>query len=259
MTTELASALESAGVQLKKSGEDWTARVRAGLRERTAALALDAREAELSDDADERRRQLASYARGAYLVLSEPGRSDAADMTFASAASGLLPTVEGPWFAQGVLDAGGEEADVYPFGDGLVVAHLIELDEGYRVVTAPQRARWGATADRVQKAAASILFHRTSFACFEPIDGDTEAIAMRDGFDAARCLILDLWDWERTRKGCLFALPSPDRMIVCNATDPSARAHLAELARREFTAASEPLTPRVFAFAGGKREASPVA
>ena len=67
MTTELASALESAGVQLKKSGEDWTARVRAGLRERTAALPLEAREAELSDDVDERRRQLASYARGAYL------------------------------------------------------------------------------------------------------------------------------------------------------------------------------------------------
>ena len=94
-------------------------------------------------------------------------------MTFASARAGSLPTVEGPWFAQGVLDAGGEEADVYPFGDGLVVAHLIELDEGYRVVTASQRARWGATADRVQKAAASSSSTQAGFAYFEPIDGDT--------------------------------------------------------------------------------------
>jgi hypothetical protein len=233
--------------------DDGGVRVRAG-RGPTARELVVATEAVPTADAD-----VAAFARGVHAVLLEPARSPSASWDFARAAAGLLPRVERRAWMDGVRAAAGAPAFALPFGGDLVVGFVIELDVGWRALTEADVARWGVTADRVERAAASLLFHRSAGHGLEPTPREgVQTLRIGDGFDAARALVLDAIDFDRTRARCYFAVPSCDRLIVSDGADASALEAVATEARAHFEGAHQPLSAAVFAWEATRRIPEPV-
>jgi hypothetical protein len=223
-----------------------------GRRGRQAHLDPARVSALLADVPGDPRVALASFARGVTAVLSEPTNSRADEDAFVSAARSMLPTLEGPGFVLGALAAGGKRPFVQPFGSDLHTAYVIELDEGFRVVTEEQVTTWGVTADRIHKASLSILFHRTTFACFETVSEGLECFAMRDGYDGARAHIFEMWDYHRARRGIAFTLPDCGTMLLTDDTSAHGIERLTEATSRRFADARCPLSQRVFRFVDGR-------
>lgn len=194
-----------------------------------------------------------AWARGVAGVLCEPARSRGAEMSWRDATSRVLPRLELPMFDVGVRDAGGDA----PFaGAGLgpfVVRYVLELDVGQRVVTKAQVDSWGVHPERVEKAAVSLLFHRTRFGDLAPTadHADVDAFDVGDGLDAARLTILDAWDYPRCRAGARVAAPTPGTLLVSRSlTEPDADAFAALVAARHADA-DEPLSDAVLRFVDG--------
>lgn len=262
-STALIAALEAAEVSLSRPTDtSVTARVFPGIRGVQTEVPLtwpDAAPGDSYDAADlDHRIAVASYARGIAAALAEPRRSKAEDMPFTDAARTILPSIEGPLFAAGVELVGGGTPFLTPFGDNLTVAYAIELDLGIRTLREAQVAAWGTTADRVSKAAMSILFHRSwglDFASVE--DTPFDAFDGRDGLDAARVLMLDQSHYDRVRDGLLFAVPNDETLLVSQDTSDASAMALAAHAREACEASALPLSPSVFAFERGRRLPEP--
>ncbi len=258
-TETVLGALQAAELTIVKTTDTHaTVRVMTGIRARSAdiPLALPAAAEHLSGLP--LRVALASFARGVYAALAEPKRSKSEDMTFVEAARTILPSLEGPLFADGVAAAGGDTPHLDAFGGDIVIAYQIELDLGVRLLSKDQVAAWGATGDRVEKAAMSILFHRSWGRDFvaEP-DTTFERFDGGDGHDAARALMLDQSAYDRVRDGLLFAVPTPDTLLISADTGDASVMALAAYAASVAEAASSPLTPSVYAFERGRRQREP--
>lgn len=206
------------------------------------------------------RADVAAFVRGVHAVLNEPPRSTASTWDFAEAARCILPTLERTAWADGVVAAGGSAPFSLPFGGELRIYFVLELDAGYHALTEAQVSRWGATGDRVERAAASMLFHRTREAAPEPwpdADG-VEMLRLGDGFDAARANILDACDYALCRAGVYFALPAPDRLLLTRRTDVEGLARLRRATEAAYATARLPLSTDVFAWRQGRRISDPV-
>jgi hypothetical protein len=197
-----------------------------------------------------------AFCRGLTLAWAEPARGRADGWDFAACARCMLPMAGRPALVDGVR-AGGVEPFWVPWGEGLVWAFLVELDQGEQWLTRAMVEGWGAAADRVERAATSLLLHRTDWEAWQPLEGLAGARRMRvgDGFDAARANLVEAIAWDEVTAGCWIAMPRTDELWVGrgSATDPAvvAAVHAA------FVAADEPLSPRVHAWQKGRLVAAP--
>jgi hypothetical protein len=257
LSAALLSLLQQESLAVRDAG-DGTLTVTSGegLRKREAKVDCSPLQTALNDVGDEREREadMHSWVRGVAAVLTEPRHSKAPLlMEFAEAAKSIMPQLERATFAAGARAAGGD-AHTMPFGADLHLVFYIELDDGFRLLSREQVIQWGATDDRIERAAFSILYHRSRHTELSPaactgVDEWTSG----DGFDGARALILDAVDWFRCGAGARFASPSQHRLLVTtDATSPDDHVFTA-MVDEHFRAAERPLSRRVFRFVGGRR------
>ncbi|MFU8802724.1 MAG: hypothetical protein ACNA8W_02845 [Bradymonadaceae bacterium] len=200
------------------------------------------------------RRLIAGFASGVKHVLMEPSRSRAADWTFVESTGGLVPNLEVDTFILGAEAASGESPWVLPFADDIVVAYLIELDRGLRVLTASQTKRWGVTRDRITSAARSILFHKTRTATPEPHEDFqlVQVIQVGDEYDAVRALVIADAFYSDIDESFRFSLPAQDLFYFVPSDSPDHLQALRQATDQTFTAATYPLSSRLFRFELGR-------
>ncbi|MFB6350413.1 MAG: hypothetical protein ABEN55_09785 [Bradymonadaceae bacterium] len=207
-------------------------------------------------DLDERarRRRLAGYVRGIRHALLEPGDSNADHWEFTTAAGNLAMSLEVDSFVDGVEAAAGSPAWFDELDDDLVYVYLLELDMGMRVVTRDQFERWSASRDRVVEGARSMLYHKAQGESPTELEGveRVEQLRVGDGFDAARCLVLDDLFWGELDDSSRLAMPTPDDLyFVRDGTDAHVDA-LRRAAHQRFEEAQYPLSNALFRFERGK-------
>jgi hypothetical protein len=200
------------------------------------------------------RRLVNGFASGIQHVLLEPVRSRASEWTFVESAKGLVPNLEVDTFVDGVRAASGQDPWVLPFVDDLVVSHLVELDQGVRVLTGPQVERWGVTADRVKSAARSILFHKSREVKPKPFDGFdlVSAITVGDDYEAVRALVIADAFYTEIGSGYRFSIPRQDLFLSVSSDSPEHLEALDAATRSVFETADYPLSRRLFRFELGR-------
>lgn len=221
MSDGLAAALERAGVRVTKRHDDGCACVvRDGLRARRATIrTADFEAAVAAASTGPGAAAGHAFARGVYATLAEPATAEGAELAFEEAARTVLPSLEwGAPFAAGIAAAGGEAPYLRPFAGHVAAAYVVELDDGIRVLSAAQVASWAVTADRIERAAVSILYHRSWGGALERGEDRVWRSNVRDGNDAARALMLDQWAYDLVRNGALFAVPAYDALLVADDT-----------------------------------------
>ena len=192
---------------------------------------------------ESRRIALTSFARGVAAALAEPTNSTGAEESFASAAATLTPSLEGPLFASGAFAAGADTPFLVPFAEGVAVAYQFELDLGVRLIRESQVALWGVHPNRIEKAALSILFHRSWGAETTPVE---------DGSDAARALVLDNLFFSRCRDGLTFAAPASDALLIADGVTPQIVEAVGNAAERLSAASDCPLPVSVMRYVDGR-------
>ncbi|MCB9507569.1 MAG: hypothetical protein H6700_07190 [Myxococcales bacterium] len=261
---DICDQLETAGARVRLDSPDLAVVTFGdGPRRRTARLALPAAAERLSGAAaDHGQGTLAGFVRGVCAHLSEPDTTEGDTLTFEESASTVVPSLEltAP-FCLGLELAGAAPPALHPFSTSLSIAYLVELDDGIRVLTGAQVARWGTTDERLAKAALSILYHRTWGAeeVATAVDGVT-ALRVGDDNAAARALLLDQLDYARVRRGLLFAVPTSATLLLCDDTSAAG----VEAMRRAVASAlhakvGDPLSDAILRYVDGKRDAAPVA
>jgi uncharacterized protein YtpQ (UPF0354 family) len=136
----------------------------------------------------------------------------------------------------------------------------MELDNGQRLLPASQVNDWDVHADRIRKAAVSIIFHRSGYHAWNTKTYDemtVDEFQKGDGCDAARATILDMLDYHRTRSGVFFACPNPDHLIFAD-DEAESLSSFRKLAKRLYDESSFPLSADVFAYRDGKLIDKPV-
>lgn len=247
----LLSALRAESVMAEPEAGGIDCAVRKGLRARRTKLDPDAVASAVAD-ADAGDAALAAFARGVAAWLSEPKRSGGDTIGFKDAAATILPVVDLAHFAIGFEAAAGERPFTTPLTERLHVAYEIELDDGVHVVGTEQARAWGATDERVHKAAISILFHRSWGMDWRPEPENVVRFDGRDGRDASRLAMLDLWDHHRTGKGLLVAVPSPGHLLASEDTSDDGAHRLRAAADAAFERSDSPLCASVWRFDAGR-------
>ncbi len=199
------------------------------------------------------RRRLAGYARGIRHTLLEPDDSEAASWEFTKAAGSLAMSLEVDSFLDGCKAAAGSRGWGRRLDEDLVFACLIELDMGIRVVTAEQFERWSASPDRVFEGARSMLYHKaqsTNATELEAYDG-VEQLSVGDGYDAARCLVLDDLFFGEIDASSRIGMPSPDDLYFVRDGNDERVAELERATRERYRQCEEPLCDALFRFERG--------
>ena len=240
------AAFETAGLKVKTDGETLSVSLGPALRRRTATFSLDALR-EAAGDGDSA--SIASVTRGVYAALNSPlRRLNEEPISFIDAAAVISPSLESGRFAAGVALTGGRAPYLLPFIDGMDRVYLIERDMGYHLLNMDDIARWGVHPERIEKAAASILYHRTGY--WRPpetvtVGGvDVTTYKIGDGFDAARATILEELDFHRWREGFFFAVPDSDTLWIAERAADVAALQAAVIAA--FAEADAPLSTAVY-------------
>lgn len=204
-------------------------------------------------------RLIAGYASGVLHVLLEPARSRARDWTFIESTGGITPNIEVNTFALGAEAASGEPAFVLPLNDApdndLVIAYIIHLNRGLRVLSIPQKSDWAVSQDRITSAARSLLYHKTRETRPRPYDDkfpSVMALETGDGYDAARALVFADAFYHDVTDATRFALPSQNTFLFTHTNTPEARAQLEQATAHAFAQADYPLSPQIFQFTSGK-------
>ncbi len=211
------------------------------------------------DNPNQHNRLLAGYVNGVLHVLLEPARSRARDWTFVESTGGITPNIEVDTFALGAEAASGEPAFVLPLndtpGNDLVIAYIIHLNRGLRVLSVPQKADWAVSQDRITSAARSLLFHKTRAAKPKPYDDNFPgimAIETGDSYDAARSLVFADAFYHDVTDATRFAIPSQNTFLFTHTNTPEARTQLQQATTHAFTEADYPLSSQTFQFVSGK-------
>jgi hypothetical protein len=202
------------------------------------------------DDVDMRAvdAELMAVAAAIDAAVKYPGRQTPGEDLRKGAAT-LLPKLERARFGRAydsvVLGRGGDLAvdGLYrrDFGGGLIVAYV--QDEGWKFNYIPNGrvAQWDASPDTVHSVARSNLYHRAA------LDHKTSEVALGDGYDAARGILIDDVFFDRVDDtGCELAIPGRDLLIVGQRGRHLDRAIVAQAHQLS----KYPLSPEVFVFKG---------
>lgn len=209
----------------------------------------------LADTAPQGRdRLIIGYASGVKHVLMEPKRSDASQWDYVKTAGRLLPNIEVHTFRLGAQAAAGEPPWTLEFHEDLIVAYLVDLDLGMRVLTEGQVDGWSATEDRVSSAARSLLFHKSRSVKPQKLDEfeGVEKIHTGDTYDAMRSIVVaDLFfgDFDDSYR---FSMPSQDALLFVRGDDESSVESLRSATDAHFDEADYPLTRSIYAFDVGR-------
>jgi hypothetical protein len=175
--------------------------------------------------------------------------SEATDWEFKRAASGLYPVMVHRRFlegAEGILES---PPWLTEFEDPLVLAYVIEVDEGRQFLTQAQVDRWPVTRDRIESAGRSLLFHTTREASPDSLDDSPiEAYRVGDGYDAARIIVIEDLHFGEFDADSRIAIPSTEELLFVRSGDDDAVAALKREAQQRYDQAALPLTPDLFKF-----------
>lgn len=172
----------------------------------------------LLQDADD----AAAWARGLAAGWRYRTMPDAQRHTsFEDAARSVVARPDRPTFAAGHAAAGTPAVHAAPLAPGLSLYFVVEVDAGERFLGAEEVAAWGVSADRLERAAASLLFHRSRGCACEAVDGEplVQRLCSGDGHDAARALIFDAIEPFRALDGVLLAMPEHGTLWIANPSD----------------------------------------
>jgi hypothetical protein len=202
------------------------------------------------DDVDERavEAELMAVAAAFDAAVKYPGRQAPGEDLRKGAAT-LLPKLERARFGQAydavVLGRGGDLAvdGLYrrDFGGGLMTAYV--QDEGWKFNYIPNGrvTQWDASPDTVHSVARSNLYHRAA------LDYKTVEVALGDGYDAARGILVDDVFFDRIgESGCEIAMPGRDVLLVGQrgtAIDHS-------IVAQAYAGSKYPISPEIFVFKG---------
>lgn len=163
-------------------------------------------------------------------------------------AAALLPKIERARFGRAydavVLGRGGDLAVdglyVRELGGGMIAAYV--QDEGWRFNYLPRGriAAWDASPDTVHSIGRSNLYHRAA------LDHRAREVALGDGYDAARALLMDDVFYDRGGPdGIEVAVPGRDLVLIGPDLEPAS-------VERAYAAARYPISPEVFVFRGDR-------
>ncbi|MGM0555621.1 MAG: hypothetical protein ACQEVA_04495 [Myxococcota bacterium] len=205
-------------------------------------------------DEDERNRLIAGYASGVKHVLLEPKRSDAAEWSYEKTAGRLMPSVEVHTFTLGAAAASGGQAWTKDYHEDLVMAYLIELDLGMRVLTESQVDDWGVTSDRVTAAGRSLLFHKSRNLKATKLDDFpvVERFSVGDEYDAARGLVVADVFFSEFDDDFRFATPTKDDFLFVRDDDAASIEALCAATDARFDEAEYPISRSLYTFELGK-------
>ncbi len=202
------------------------------------------------DDLDARAidAELMAVAAAFDAAVKYPGRQAPGEDLRKGAAT-LLPKLERARFGRAydavVLGRGGDLTvdGLYrrDFGGGLVTAYV--QDEGWKFNYIPNGrvAQWDASPDTVHSIARSNLYHRAA------LDHKAAEVALGDGYDAARGILIDDVFFDRIGEpGCEIAMPGRDVLFVGKHGAPLDRGIVA----LAYENSKYPISPEVFVFKG---------
>lgn len=209
LPAESVALLEANGLGLRVLGEEvelWSPEQPKGVRR----LSLH-RLHELLDGRDD-----GAVARGMAFALAAPCLPAAFKFDFAGAAATITSLLDTPAFARGFNALSESPATAWPLNRYHTLYFVFEGRDRRFAVTEALRAAWMVEEERVERAAASMLLHRTRVE-FQPVQGASFAMERafhNDGADAARLTILATHLFDRARKGLMIAAPTPDHLFV---------------------------------------------
>ena len=179
--------------------------------------------------------------------------SEATKWDFKKAASGLYPIMVHRRFLEGAESILGSPPWITDFKDPLVLAYVIEVDEGRQFLTRAQVDRWSVTRDRIESAGRSLLYHMTRDETPQSVEGSpVEAYRVGDGYDAARIIVIEDVHFGEFTPDSRIAIPSTEELLFVRSGDDESVAALRDEARRRHESADLPLTPDLFRFERSK-------
>lgn len=189
--------------------------------------------------------ELMAVAAAFEAAVKAPGRRVPGE-SFRQGAAALLPKVERRRFAAAydavVAGRGADESERLlwqPFGDELIAAYV--EDEGWKFsyLTRGRFVAWDTTLGAVHAGARSNLYHRAA------LDWRAREVALGDGYDAARAVLMDDVFYDRCASGGIeLAVPGRDLLLVAaagQALDPLRVA-------AAYAEAAYPIAPSIYRF-----------
>ena len=191
--------------------------------------------------------ELLAVAAAFEAAVKYPGRQVAGE-DLRTGAAALLPKLERARFARAydavVLGRAGDLTSdglyVRDFGGGLVTACV--QDEGWKFNYLPRGrvAGWDASVDTVHSVGRSNLYHKAA------LDHRAREVAVGDGYDAARAIMMDDVFYDRAGpEGIEVAIPGRDLLMVGPDLDPAA-------VRQAYDLSKYPISPEIFWFKGDR-------
>lgn len=254
----IEEALEGASVRVDRVGDTLNVARGGGIMEAKANIdPVDLIEEIAGLDESERRPAIANWARGVAHVLMEPTKSEADEWTFVEAAGQLYMSLENEYFLRGAEAAAGEPAWTIPLDEDLHFVFILELDMGLRVVTEDQFEEWSATRDRVVSGGRSLIFHKAyeeepeSVADFEGV----ERWRIGDGYDAARCLVIEDLMFGEVDETTRLSMPSPEELYFVRQGNEQTLEALRQVTDERYEAADHPLSRSFYRLERGGKPA----
>jgi hypothetical protein len=199
-------------------------------------------------------RLIEGYVSGVKHVLLEPKRSKASQWDYVQSAGRLLPNVEVHTFLLGAEAAAGEPPWTLDFHEDLVIAYLVDLDMGMRVLTESQVERWSASSERITAASRSMLFHKSRNLTPELL-GDfegVEKINAGDSYDAMRSIVVADVFFSEFDDSYRFSMPTQHALLFVRGHDDEQLEQLRAATDAHFDNATYPLSRSIYGFEVGR-------
>lgn len=184
------------------------------------------------------RAELMAVAAALEAAVKYPGKT-APGEALRTGAAALLPKLERRRFvdAYDAVRPGEDERLLWrDFGAGLAVCYVEDQGWRFQYMTHARFVGWDTTLETVHSVARSNLYHRAA------LDHRAVEVALGDGYDAARAVVLDDVFYDRHGEGGIrFAVPGRDLLLVPEAGRPLDP----ERVQAAYAAARYPISPEV--------------
>lgn len=166
----------------------------------------------------------AAFLRGVAFGLSSPCLPAAHKTDFPAAAATLTSILDTSAFARGFEAVTGETLVAWQLNRHHTLYFVFEGRDRRFAITEPLRATWAVHPERIERAAASMLLHRTraDFRAVESAAYPMERAYHGDGADAARLTILATHLFDEARRGLMLAAATPDHLFVAPLSESGA-------------------------------------
>jgi len=157
-----------------------------------------------------------AFLRGVAFALAAPCLPAASKFDFVSAAASITSLLDTAAFGRGYAAIAGEPLVAWPLNRHHTLYFVFEGRDRRFAITDRLREEWTVHPERIERAAASMLLHRTR-AEFRTVEGAAfpmERAFHGDGADAARLTILATHLFDRARHGLMMAAASPDHLFI---------------------------------------------